>query len=393
MGLWQQKAQMAGLCSLNRSSMKWMFWISLGTILYTYLGYPIILFLRSRLGIRAVRAAPILPKISIVMAVRNEVQTLPDKLRNLSQLDYPQELMEVVVVSDGSTDGTNELLSQWANERLRVLFLTEHQGKAIALNRGINEARGEVLVFTDTRQKIEADALQHLLADLADPEVGCVSGELMLVNPTSDSAGKGVGLYWQIEKKIRQWESFTGSVPAASGALYAVPRSLVVCLPGGTVLDDVYIPLHVARQGLRVVFEPGARAWDNISPTLQHEFRRKVRTLTGYYQLLQLSPWILSASNPVLFRFVSHKLLRLLMPFSLAAVFISALLLHAAVVYRTALLMQIVFYAFGLVGLTRCRLGFITRASNAAVTFLTLNAAALVAFANVVTGRKAVWTR
>ena len=369
--------------------MKWVFWISVGTILYTYLGYPLILYVRSRWSARPVRSAPILPSISIIVAAHNEAHTLPDKLHNLLQMDYPQDRLEVVVVSDGSTDGTNELLSQRVDGKLLAFILPEHKGKAIALNRGIEAARGEVLVFTDARQRIEENALKCLTADLADPEVGCVSGELMLARAKQEP-GEGAGLYWRMEKKIRRWESLSGSVVGATGALYAARRSLVVPLPEGILLDDVYIPMHVARQGARVVFEPEARVWDSLPASLGQEFRRKIRTLTGNYQMLQSVSWLLSPSNPVLFRFVSHKLLRLAVPFALAGVFGSSLLLHASV-YKLAMLTQLIFYGFGLLGLAHPWLGFASRPANAVLTFLTLNAAALVAFLNFVTGKKPVW--
>lgn len=371
--------------------MKWVFWISVGTVLYTYLGYPLVLCLRSRWSARPVRSAANLPPISIIMAVYNEAHTLPDKLHNLSQLDYPEDHLEIVIVSDGSTDGTNELLRQCAHVKLRAIVLPEHKGKAIALNHGIEAARGEVLVFTDARQRIEANALRCLAADLADPEVGCVSGELIFAR-AKQGLGECAGLYWRIEKQIRRWESLSGSVVGASGALYAARRNLVVPLPEGTLLDDVYIPMHVARQGARVVFEAKARVWDNLPASLAQEFRRKTRTLTGNYQMLQSASWVLSPSNPVLFRFVSHKLLRLAVPFALAGIFCSSLLLHSSF-YKVAMLAQLLFYGFGLLGLMHPWLGVASRPANAVLTFLTLNAAALVAFLNFVIGKKSVWSR
>src|SRR5208337_611205 len=155
--------------------------------------------------------------------------------------------------------------------------------------------------FTDARQKIESCALRRLMENFADAEVGCVSGELMLGNPETGEAGEGMGLYWRVEKKIRELESASGSVVGATGALYAVRRELLVNLPEGTILDDVYIPMQVTRQGKRVVFEPRARAWDSVNLGAEREFARKVRTLSGNYQLLQLAPWLLSGSNPIRF--------------------------------------------------------------------------------------------
>jgi cellulose synthase/poly-beta-1,6-N-acetylglucosamine synthase-like glycosyltransferase len=261
------------------------------------------------------------------------------------------------------------------------------------LNDAIHLATGEVIVLTDARQKIEPGAIRLLMENFADPEVGCVSGALMLGDPESGEAGKGMGLYWRIEKKIRDLESESGSVVGATGALYAVRRELLSDVPEGTILDDVYIPMQVARQGKRVVFDDRARAWDSPDLGSGLEFARKVRTLSGNYQLVQLAPWILSGRNPLLARFVSHKLLRLAVPFALAAMLAASLWLKAPL-YRVALGLQLAFYGLGLVALARVpKAGMIGRAADAAATFMLLNTAALVAFANFVAGRKTAWSR
>jgi cellulose synthase/poly-beta-1,6-N-acetylglucosamine synthase-like glycosyltransferase len=202
-----------------------------------------------------------------------------------------------------------------------------------------------------------------------------------------------MGLYWRIEKQIRELEAASGSVVGATGALYAVRRELLTAVPEGTILDDVYIPLQVVKQGKRVVFEPRARAWDSPDLGGGLEFARKVRTLSGNYQLVQLMPWVLSGDNPVLLRFVSHKLLRLLAPFALVAMFFSSLWLKAPL-YRIALILQLAFYGLGVVALARLlKRGPVARAADAAATFVLLNTAAVVAFANFISGRKAAWSR
>lgn len=373
--------------------MKWAFWISAVMLSYTYFGYPAWLWLRSKFIARPVKTAAGTPPISVVMAVRNEELVLERKLQNLLTLDYPEERCEIIVASDGSSDGTNEILSKYrGTPRLRVLLNKEKRGKAACLNDCVALARGEVIVFTDARQKIELNALRPLLATFGDPEVGCASGELMLGSADSGEKARGLGLYWRIEKAVRELESRSGSVVGATGALYAVKRSLVVPVPQATILDDVYIPMHVAHQGFRVVFVPDARAWDVPDQGSGREFNRKVRTLTGNYQLLQLAPWLLSGSNPLRFEFVSHKLLRLVAPFALAVGFVSTLLLHA-LFYRIALAAQLIFYGLSLIAMLKLSLGPLARIADAAGTFVLLNSAALVAFVKFVTGRRAVWAR
>ena len=374
--------------------MKWIFWASAFLIAHTYVGYAAWLWLQSRLCPWPVmRMRQELP-ISIVMVVRNEERILEDKLRNLLSLDYPPERYQIVVVSDGSTDQTEEILRGHVdNTRVQVILNQLSRGKASGLNDAFNLAHGGLVVFTDARQMIEPLALRVLVEGFADPDVGCVSGELMLGDLASGETARGMGLYWRIEKKIRELEAASGSVVGATGALYAVRRDLLTPVPEGTILDDVYIPLQVVKQGKRVVFEPRARAWDSPDLGGGLEFARKVRTLSGNYQLVQLMPWVLSSQNPVLFRFVSHKLLRLVAPFALALMFISSLWLKAPF-YRAALILQLAFYGLGVVALARLlKRGPVARAADAAATFVLLNTAAVVAFANFVSGRKAAWSR
>jgi cellulose synthase/poly-beta-1,6-N-acetylglucosamine synthase-like glycosyltransferase len=374
--------------------MKWVFWGAVLLIAYTYAGYAGWLWLRARLFPWPVLRAPQEPYVSIVMVVRNEERWLEGKLRNLLLLDYPPELCEIVVVSDGSTDGTEAILREHKNNpRIRVVMNQFSRGKAYGLNDALQWIRGDIVVFTDARQKIESGALRLLLENFADPEVGCVSGELMLGDPAWGESQQGMGLYWRVEKRVRELEAASGSVVGATGALYAVRRELLTKVPVGTILDDVYIPLQVVRQGRRVVFEPRAHAWDSSDLGGGLEFARKVRTLSGNYQLVQLAPWVLSVHNPVLFRFVSHKLLRLAIPFSLVAMLVSSLWLKAPL-YRLALVLQVAFYGLGLVALARLlKLGPLARAADAAATFVLLNTAAVVAFANFISGRKAAWIR
>ncbi|MGA2022762.1 MAG: glycosyltransferase [Candidatus Sulfotelmatobacter sp.] len=372
--------------------MRWLFWLSAGLIGYTYVGYVVWLWLRGHLYPRPVRSGPHQPSVSIVMVVRDEEKVLREKLRNLLELDYPAPMYEVVVVSDGSVDGTEAILRECNNPRLRVVGNQLARGKACGLNDGVQMSRGDLVMFTDARQKIEPCALRVLAEDFADPEVGCVSGELMLGNPESGEATEGVSLYWRVEKEIRKLESASGSAVGATGALYAVRRELLVSLPEATILDDVYIPMQVAKQGNRVVFEPRARAWDSADLGTGREFARKVRTLNGNYQLLRLAPWLLSSSNPLRFEFISHKLLRLVSPFALLLMFASSALLPGSV-YRVAWLLQVVFYGLSLLALLRLKRGLLSRTANVALTFVVLNTAAVVAFANFAGGRKTEWGR
>jgi poly-beta-1,6-N-acetyl-D-glucosamine synthase len=369
-----------------------LFWISLFLIFFAYAGYPLCLYFRARLWPRPVQRSSICPRITIVLAAHNEEKYLPSKLRNLAELDYPADRLGVVVVSDGSTDETNNILGAWTNPDCKSVILARQQGKAAALNSGVAAAEGEVVVFTDARQTIASDAMRNLVANFADSDVGCVSGELVMGEDRIGGVVHGVGLYWRMEKKIRLWEGLAGSVVGATGALYAVRRNLVATLPPDTILDDVYIPLHVVRRGQRVIFEPRAQAFDPLVPTPKQEFRRKLRTLIGNYQLVQLAPWVLTRPNPLRFQFVCHKLLRLLVPFALLSALLSSISVRKGV-YELALVLQLAFYGLASLSIFRAKLGVVSRLSNISLAFIVLNTAAAVALVYFVMGRKAGWGR
>jgi len=368
------------------------FWLAAALVAYTYAGYACWLRLRLLWRFHPVRRGSITPSVSIVMVVRNEEKVLESKLQNLLRLDYPENRIQIIVVSDGSTDRTDKILREYARDsRVHVILNQLPKGKAWGLNDAIEFAQGEIVMFTDARQMIESSALRLLAENFADPDVGCASGELMLGDPTKGESDQGFGLYWQVEKRIRQLESNSGSVVGATGAIYAVRRDALTEVPAGTILDDVYLPMHVARQGKRVVFDERARAWDDPDLGADREFSRKVRTLSGNYQLVQLAPWLLTKKNPIRFEFISHKLLRLAVPWALAALFFIPMLLTSPF-YRLVFIAEAVFYALSVVSLSRvARGGMLARIADAAGTFVLLNGAAAVALANFVVGRRAAW--
>lgn len=364
--------------------MRFVFWFSLALVAYAYVGYAMLLAFLAKFRTRPIKAAPIQPQISILIAAHNEQANLPRKLAGLYGLSYPQDRLEIVVASDGSTDGTNEILRAHTPRVVPVL-IPEAGGKALALNRAVAACKGEILVFMDARQTVNSEAVSELAACFADPTVGAVSGELHLETEDGQPSPDALGLYWKIEKTVRKLESNTGSVVGVTGALFAMRRELFVSLPAGTLLDDVLTPMNVARTGKRVLFLETAIARDRIFVQPGKEFARKVRTLTGNYQLLQVAPWLISLRNPLLFRLISHKLMRLVVPFLLLILLITSALVTGPV-YRFAFLVQLLVYAVALLGaaLPSTRR---FRAVSIAYTFVLLNVAATMAFYNFVAGR------
>ncbi len=314
--------------------MELLFWISALLLVQTYFGYPVEMALLARLRPRAARTAPQTPSVSIVMAVHNGADLLPAKLDNLLALDYPADRLDVVVACDGCSDASAAIARARAPARIKVLEFSARRGKAACLNDAVAAASGEILVFTDVRQRLDANVVRALTVRFSDDSVGAVGGELRFEGAESGFA-RGVDAYWRYEKLIRQAESDSGSAIGVSGALYALRKSLFQPVPEGTVLDDVLIPMNVVRQGKRVLFDADAVAWDQPSQAPERERLRKIRTLAGNLQLVQLAPWLVDpAQNPVWFRFVCHKLLRLLAPWLLLLVaFASLMLAHRHAFY------------------------------------------------------------
>ena len=273
------------------------------------------------------------------------------------------------------------------------LLEIEASGKAAALNAGVARARHDLLVFADTRQTFAGGALLEMVANFADPEVGGVTGELVLDcerpsnGPIDSNVAEGVGLYWRYEKWLRRQESLVHSTLGATGAIYALRRSLWQPLPSGTLLDDVLAPMRVVLGGSRVVFEERAKAQDQVAGDGGEEQRRKVRTLAGNYQILGLEPRLLNPfANPVWLQYISHKIAaRLIVPFALIALMVSsAALVQQAPIYAVALTAQVFFYGLAAFGAV---FGAATRAARVAYAFVVMNAAGVQAFFAVASGR------
>jgi cellulose synthase/poly-beta-1,6-N-acetylglucosamine synthase-like glycosyltransferase len=296
------------------------FWISAGLIFYIIIGYPCLLHVIARLYPNPFRREDRLFGVSIVIPVHNGARFLRQKLESLLHLDYPADVLEILVVSDGSTDETNSIAREYAHQGVQLLSVPR-LGKAAALNAAVHHVRGEILVFTDVRQTLEPDSIKLLIAPFADPSVGVVSGELILREGTTRDEAD-VGLYWKYESWIRRNLSWLDSTIGATGPFYAIRRRLFQPIPEDILLDDVYLPMKIFFAHYRLVLEPKAIAYD-YPMTREREFSRKVRTLGGNYQLLLRMPTLLGRRNRLLWHFVSYKLGRLCLPWLTLALLIT----------------------------------------------------------------------
>jgi biofilm PGA synthesis N-glycosyltransferase PgaC len=367
------------------------FWACFAVVLYTYLLYPLILACLARLRPRPVRRSLDGPRtVSFVVCAANEQSAIERRLLELIGILEGTKIQgEIIVVSDGSTDETAAVARRYESSNVRVLEIPNPVGKSAALTRGAALAKNAIVVFADVRQIWAPEALELLLENFADPRVGAVSGDLIVV---SGDALAGVSLYWRFEKWLRQQESRIGSQVGVTGAISAVRRELFRPIPAGTLLDDVYWPLAVVMQRYRVIHDSRALAYDRLPERVGDEFRRKVRTLAGNFQLVArmpacLVPW----RNPTWAALLSHKLLRLVVPWALLGMFAAAVALDGPC-YRAALAVQVAAYSLGLVGLVLPRRLLPGRSAagrllSAAASFLVLNAAAAMALGVWLSGR------
>jgi poly-beta-1,6-N-acetyl-D-glucosamine synthase len=336
-----------------------LFWICCAVLLWTYAGYPAIMVGRAALrrdrpaaGTQGALIPPWTPSVTVILAVRNVAAELVARVENLLEQQYPSELLDIVIACNGCTDDT-ELVARTlaaSSPRVTVVCSAAEAGKAGALNAGAAIAGGEVLVFADARQRFDPRAVCELVAPLRDAKVGGATGRL-LIGSTADAVVAGVGHYWQLETQLRLAESRTGSVVGATGAIYAVRRRLFQPLPPGVLLDDVYLPMSVVRQGYRMGMAPAAVAYDRPSVDGAAEYRRRVRTLVGNLELLRLMPGLLlPGSNPIFVRYLSHKLFRVLTPVFCVGVVVSGMVLTGWL-YKGPASALLAIYALGALGM------------------------------------------
>jgi poly-beta-1,6-N-acetyl-D-glucosamine synthase len=359
---------------------KIIFWLSLIGVLYTYVGYPVLMWMLACVRPRPWAVAPITPSVSLVLAVHNGALALPGKIQHLLDLDY-SNIIEIILVSDGSTDGTAELLAGQRHPCVHTIVLEEHRGKAVAVNAGVAEATADVIVFVDIRPEIAPGALEQLVGNFADETVGCVSGNLKLRDEGHDATSAAVGgFYWRYEQWLRTCEAATDSPVGVYGGFYAIRRQLAVRLPDGVILDDMFQPLSIIHKGYRSVVDLKAYVYDTWPKKVEGEFHRKVRTLAGNFQLFQLAPWILTPQNRVLFQLVSHKVMRLIVPYLLVCMFVCTIVLSAgSALYAVLAVLQALGWIVAIAGL-RYRIPVLHRIAAPAAALLVLNAAAVVGF-------------
>jgi cellulose synthase/poly-beta-1,6-N-acetylglucosamine synthase-like glycosyltransferase len=333
-----------------------IFWTSAALIVYTYVGYPALLWLLQFAFRKPVRKAAIEPGISLLISAYNEAQVIASKVRNSLALDYPPEKLEIVVASDGSTDDTATIVRALAQQegggRIRLLEFSENRGKISALNDSVPELHGELVVFSDASSMLATDSVRQLAANFADPEVGAASGVYQVLNTDGAKLGRQEDLYWKYETFLKLQEAKLGTLTGAHGSLYAMRRALYPFPPARTINDDFVIPTSVLRRGYRIAYEPQAVAYEEAQE--MEGFGRRVRISAGNLSQLRAMAEFFWPPRPfLLFCFLSHKAARLLVPFAMIALAVASAMLWQLPFYRWLGLAQIAFYVAATLGAFR----------------------------------------
>ncbi len=373
-----------------------IFWLSLFCVAYVFVGYPILVFALSR--IRPLRTVKVRNKqsVSVVIVAFNEAARLPSKIASVLASDDSHVICEVIIASDGSTDDTATVMAGIGDPRVQLRHFAKRRGKPAVLNDIIPTCSSELIVLNDARQELDARAIAELAANFADPTVGAVSGELVFrADGDTTTAAHGVGVYWRYEKFIRKSEGRFRSVPGATGALYAIRRSLFRPIPVNTILDDVVIPMQAVTAGYRCLFDPAAIAFDLPSTSASREAIRKRRTIAGAAQLIVNQPgWLLPWRNPIWFEYLSHKLARLVSPALIVLVAVANIVLAREPLYFGLLIAQAVFYLTALAGWACQLAGWRSKLFAAPLMFVALNATTVAALWDAIRGRfSATWQR
>ncbi len=335
------------------TALETLFWLSATLTVYVYMGYPVLLYFFARGKDRAPSTEePKFPRVSLLISAYNEKAVIGEKLQNALSLDYPQECLEIIVISDCSVDGTDEIVGHFANQGVQLVRQRERLGKSAGLNLGVQQATGEFIVFSDANSIYRPDALRNLIRHFSDPKVGYVVGNCAYRKSAGQAASaKSEGLYWRLETWLKEKESDFGSVVGGDGAIYAIRRELFTPLRA-TDINDFLNPLQIIVRGLSGVYDRTAVCYEEAGNSFEKEFRRKVRIISRSLNAVRRAPRVLLPwTQPRHWlALISHKILRWFVPSFLFAAFITSLFLWQIPIYRFAVILQMGFYMLAAIG-------------------------------------------
>lgn len=337
-----------------------IFWLSIALIIYSYLVYPLVLFLLSYFFQKKHNFIPNpssdLPEVAVLISAFNEESCIKERINNLLSLDYPHDRIKIYVGSDGSTDRTNEILSQFDDPRLFINLYLVNRGKANVLNELVSQVTQPIAIFSDANTNFELDAIKNLVRHFQDETVGAVCGELKLFTPIGVDNKDNV--YWRYEQFLKNCESKLDALLGANGAIYAIRTDLYTPIPKNTIVDDFLIVMNVAKAKYRVIYDKFAIAHEEVAPNIVEEAKRRIRIGTGNYQAFTQLTWVL---NPFIgwrfFSYFSHKVLRWFTPHLMILVFLSNIYLLGILTYKIIFIIQLIGYTLAFWGKKQSNMG------------------------------------
>lgn len=366
-----------------------LFWLAIAGVVYTFLGYPVLIGLLARWRPAPVRRGPVTPSVTVLIPAYNEEAIIASKVENTLGLDYPAGRLTCAVAADGSTDRTAGIVASYAGHGVRLYHVPERRGKAAAVNRVTPLLESEIVVYTDANAMLAPGALRALVSNFADPAVAAVAGEKRV-------AGGGEGLYWRYESYLKRCDSAVSSAMGGAGELLALRRELFQPVEEDSIIEDFVLSLRLVADGWRVVYEPQAVAEEEASPSLQADWQRRTRIAAGGFQAISRLPGLLNPARGVVsWQYLSHRVLRwAATPFLLPAAYLLNLALWTRPFYRLLALGQTAFYLLALIALPAARSGRRLPVVYPIFYFCFSNAAALAGFWRVVRGKQPVtWTK
>ena len=326
------------------------FLIFIFLIAYHYFLFPIYLFIYSRLSDKNDKIGNEYPSVSLIIAAYNEEKVIENKILNSLELDYPLSQLKIIVVSDGSKDKTPEIVKQFKDKGVVNLFDPVRRGKTAALNRGMIEANGDIVVFSDANSMYHPLVIKNLIRNFTNPDIGGVCGRKSIIKNTKREASSGDSFYWDIESKIKIWQSKIGSITTGDGEIFAIRKDLYQKIPEDIINDDTAITFNIIRAGYRVIYEPEAISYEEASINLIDDFNVKTRMVYGGYQTLSsYRSMIFPPINFFSIQFISHKVLRWIMPLLLVGLFVTNLTVLNTQ-YKFFFILQVIFYLSAIFG-------------------------------------------